>query len=362
MSNAMKRFVFLPLAALSFMASVLVAAPAVVAQQATKIRFGNTSGIAFTTLIIAQEKGYFKKQNIDLEITNLTGSGPIAEALASHNLDMGNVAPTTAMLAISKGAKFRLISGLEYTLVAKSGRPWEAVSVVVRQGEGIKSLQDLRGKRIAVNDIGSIYNYLLRYHFKKFGFDLKRDLIVVPIPFSQMAGALVQKQVDAAAATYDGIYQARQRIPLDVVATHTSLEGIDIGLTSAVAVNNEFLSKNPDAVVRFLKAMLEAREWIDKAIVDSNPELLNTVAQVMKYSPERAKSFWENRGGYFGDDKPFINVLDVPERLMARQFEVLESADLLPAGKRYAYGDFVDISYLRKAYAELGMSWDAAKH
>lgn len=328
----------------------------------TKIRFGNTAGIAFPTIIIAEEKGLLKKENLELETVSVAGSGAIAEALASNNIDIGNAAPTTAILAMAKGAKMKLVSAFEYTFVDKSGHQWEATLVAVRQGEGIKTLKDLRGKRIAVNDIGSIYTYMLRDQFKQLGMDPKKDLVLVPIPFNQMAGALIQKQVDAAVAISDAIYQMRERIPVDIIGSHTSLEGSDISLTSTIGVSAELLSKKPEVVVRFLRALLQARQWMSKAVADNNPELLEIVARTMKYSPERAKIFWESRGGYYGKETPFVNSLDFPERLVKRQVEILESAELLPASKSYAYADFVDISYLRKAYDSLGMTWDAAKH
>ena len=232
----------------------------------------------------------------------------------------------------------------------------------MREGEGIRSLKDLRGKRIAVNDIGSSYNYMLRDQLKQLGMDSRKDVTVVPIPFGQMAGALVQKQVDVMIGIADAVFQARQRMPVSIIGTHTSLEGLDISLTSAVGVGNEFLKKDPDAVVRFLRALLQAREWMDKAVASNNPELLDLVTRAMKYTPERAKTFWETRGGYYGNDLAFVNTLDIPERLIKRQVEILKSAELMPANKSYTYGDFVDISHLRKAYESLGMKWDAAKH
>src|SRR5205085_2750338 len=121
-------------------------------------------------------------------------------------------------------------------------------------------------------------------------------------------------------------------------------------------------AKNPDAVVRFLKAMLEARQWMDKANEENNPELFETVARVAKFSPERAKTFWESRGGYYGKDLAFLNMLDFPERSVKRQLEILESAELLPNAKAFNYANFVDISYLRRAYDSLGMTWDDTKH
>src|SRR5690606_35303893 len=102
-------------------------------------------------------------------------------------------------------------------------------------------------------------NYLLREHFLSKGMKPESELTIVAMPFSQMAGALVQKQVDAMIAVADGYDQAKQRIEVDVIGTHTSLEKLDVGLSSAIGVSQAYLDKNPDVVVRFLRAMLRAR-------------------------------------------------------------------------------------------------------
>jgi NitT/TauT family transport system substrate-binding protein len=335
---------------------------AAAAHAQTKIRFGNVMGIAYPTLIVAQEKGFFKKENLEVEQVTVAGSGAVAEALASNNIEMGNTPPTTAVLATARGAKIKLLSGFEYTFTDKSGRQWESTFIAVRGGEGIKTLKDLRGKRVAVNDLGSTYNYMLRDQFKRLGIDVRKDVTIVPIPFGQMAGALIQKQVDAVVAISDAVYQARQRIPVEIIGTHTSLEGTDISLTSAIGASNDFLKKDPDAVVRFLRAMLQARQWMDKAAAANDPELSELIARSMKYSPDRAKVFYETRGGYYGKDLAFVNELDIPERLIKRQVEILKSAELLNADKQYDYAEFVDIGHLHKAYESLGMKWDASKH
>lgn len=115
----------------------------------TKIRFGDVTGNAYPTLIVAQLRGYFEKERLVIERFPLAGSGLITEALAAGNIDLGNTALMSSMLATAKGGKTRLVSGLESTFTDKNGKPWEATCVVARSEDGIKTLDDLRGKRFA---------------------------------------------------------------------------------------------------------------------------------------------------------------------------------------------------------------------
>jgi ABC-type nitrate/sulfonate/bicarbonate transport system substrate-binding protein len=314
------------------------------------------------TYIVAEELGYFKKENLTIEKTFLNGAGAVSEALAAGNLDIGNTAPMASVLASAKGAKTLMVSAYEPSFTDKSGTPWEGVFVVVRSGEGIKNLLDLRGKRIAVNDIGSNWYFLLRAFYIKNNMNPDKDVSIVPVPFAQMAGALIQKQVDAAIATVDGYAQAKERIGIDLIGTHSSLENIDVALSSAIAVNTEYLRKNPDVMVRFLRAFIEARLWINNAVAKKDPAFMEIVAKGMKYTPQRADFYFKMRGGGYGKELVFVNLLDLPKRLIDRQLELLRLGGAIKPDAKVAYEDAVDIRPLQRAYQSLGLKWDESKH
>ena len=119
------------------------------------IRYGDITGIPLPTLIVAEWQGFLARENITLVKFGFNGAGPVADALAAGNLDMGSTSPATAMLASVKGAKTILIGGFEDAFVEKNGQAWEPLFAVVRSGEGIQKLTDLKGKKVGVIDIGS---------------------------------------------------------------------------------------------------------------------------------------------------------------------------------------------------------------
>jgi ABC-type nitrate/sulfonate/bicarbonate transport system substrate-binding protein len=326
------------------------------------IRYGDNPGIIFPTFIVAEEKGFLKDENITLEKTNLNGSGAIAEALAAGNVDIGNTTLTSSMLATAKGGRVKAFAGYEYTFTEKNGKSWEAVYVVVRAGEGIKSLDDLRGKRIAVNDIGSFYNYLIREHFLLKGENPDQVLSIIPMPFSQMAGALVQKQVDAMIAVPDGLALARQRVPVDIIGTQTTLEQAPIGISAVLSANTTFLQKHPDVVARFLRANLRARVFMNDSIAAKSTEVLDIVAAATKLSKERAEFFWETRGGYYGRELDQVNIMDIPANSVGLQLTLLKNAKLVKPDLKADYESYIDLTQLRRAYDSLGLKWDDALH
>src|SRR6185369_7462729 len=92
------------------LALVLAAISGTVSAQAldTKpatVRFGYITGLAFPTFIVAEDMGYFRKENITIEKTFLSGATVVSEALAAGNLDIGNSSPMSSILTTVKGGK-----------------------------------------------------------------------------------------------------------------------------------------------------------------------------------------------------------------------------------------------------------------
>lgn len=328
-----------------------------------KIRFGYPTGIAFPTLIVARDQGFFAKENLTIDETLLGSSALVNDALATGNLDMGQTTPTTAIVAIVKGAKMIIVSGFEYTFVDKSGRPWESNYVVVRSGEGIQKLTDLKGKKVGLNALAGTANYTLRAYMLAHQIDPDKDLTIVPIPLEQIPGALTQKLVDAVMISADGLVRLQKQAHVDIISNQTEMMDLDLDLSAAVGVNADFLHKNPGVVVRFIRAFLQARQWMMQDVANNGGKtLIGLVGKAMKYTPDQAQSLYDTRGGYYGKELDFVNLLDIPTRVITRNFDLNKVNGFIKQDTPDDYTRIVDISYLKQAYDTLGLKWDESKH
>lgn len=328
-----------------------------------KIRYGDVTGVALPTLIVAEGQGFFAKENLTIEKYGFNGTGPISDALAAGNLDIGVTAPAPSILATVKGAKTIMVSGFENAFTDKTGRAWEPLYVVVRAGEGIQKLPDLKGKKAAVSDIGSYSNFALRAVMLENKIDPDKDMVIVPIPYAQQPGALMQKQVDAILTSADGYHQVQQMGKVDVIATHTSLMNLDMDVSVTVGVNTDFLQNKPNVVVRFLRAFLQARQWMaDDVAKNDGKNVIDLITKAMKYTPEQANSFYQMRGGYYGKELDRVNLLDIPTRSINRYFDILKVNGYIKSDTPVDYQKVVDIRPLKQAYLSLGLVWDDSKH
>jgi NitT/TauT family transport system substrate-binding protein len=331
-----------------------------VAAEMKKIKFGWIAATAIPAFFVAEDKGFFAEEGIQCEIETITaGSSMVVEVVASGQLDIGQCASSTTMLAIEKGVPIRLVGVFEYQFIDKQGRAWDAVALVSRAEDDYKKLEDIRGKKVAVNDIGSIYNYYLRYQLRKRGIDPDRDVIIIPIPFGQMQGALIKKQVDAAVMLTYTYAIAKEEFPLKIIMEGTKLQGMDIDDTGGIGVNVKFAEKYPDLVVKFLKAVIKSSLFIAKDIKENNGEFVKgSVQKRLKYKPKFLETWYAYRA-YHGHEWDFVNPIQVPWSMIPKKSEIFLSEKFLK--NPITPEKVIDNSFIKKAYAELGLKWDDAK-
>jgi NitT/TauT family transport system substrate-binding protein len=147
-------------------------------------------------IFVGVEKGFFKEFGVEPELVYFQAAAPIATALAAGQLDVAATGLTAATYNI-------VLGGEKLWIVADKGREWpdhRLTAIVVGKelyDAGLRSVAGLRGKRIAVTQLGSTFHYQLGNILEKEGMSLK-DVTIVPLQAMPAAlEALKGKQVDA---------------------------------------------------------------------------------------------------------------------------------------------------------------------
>jgi len=330
------------------------------AAELSKVKLATLAGTQQPIFFVAQEKGFLAEEGIDVDVENITSGGSmVIEVMAAGQADLGVSAPGELMLAIEKGVPIKLVGAFEYQFIDKQGRSWDGAVLVCEDSDSYKKLEDLRGKKIAVVDVGSVYNYYLRYQLKKRGMDPDKDVNILPIPFTQMQSALVKKQVDAAFMLPPIYAMAKKDIPLKILMEGTKISELNIDLSAGIGVNDKFAKKNPDLIVKFIKGLIRSEQFIVKDIRETNGEYVKSVVQKrMKYKPEFLEAWYTYRGSY-GREWDYVNPIQVPRSIIPRLSEIFVAERLLK--NPITSEKVIDDSYIKKAYAELGMKWDETK-
>ena len=187
----------------------------------------------------------FRKDNVPVKWVFSAGSNRALEYLNANSIDIGSSAGLAALLARSNGNPIRcpyIFSRPEWT------------ALVVPRDSPIKSLADLRGKKVAATKGTDPYLFLLR-SLQTVGLH-KSDIEHVGLQHADGLAALRRGQVDA----WAGLDPLMAAAELD--DGHRLLyRNVAFNTYGFLNVREDFLARHPDAVHRVIAAYERARLW-----------------------------------------------------------------------------------------------------
>lgn len=258
------------LATLAIAALTVSAAPAIAAD---KLRVGNPSAQAFPFIPfeIAVRKGFFAANGIDAERIDLSGGAQLHQAMAAGALDIALAAgPDLAFVA--KGAP-------EIGVAAMAGPPL-FLGIIVGYDSPIKTVKDLKGKRIGVPN-GALLQWLTKKMMQNEGWG-PDDLTQVTVggDWPSEIAPLVTHQIDAVESAAALGFQLETTKQGRLLMTTGDI--VQDFLQHVIFASNKIVADNPDAVRHFLKAWFETVAFM-KA---NKPETVEIAMSVTKFSPE----------------------------------------------------------------------------
>lgn len=240
---------------LFIVAAVLFSTESLFAQKLKTVTLGMT-GKTITTVPfdLAIERGHFKQQGLDVKLITINQSDVIIKAIMSDELNFTSIIPT-AILAAVRGIAIQTIAvnveSAPYVLV---GRP------------DIKSMNDMKGKKIGVSSLGGMSTYLVREIVSLNGLQPDRDVTFVAV------GGSGTRSVSLAAGFVEA---ALMTIPLNYELERKGFTRLAWGPDfvryplNGIAASAEFLAKNRSLAVALLKAIAAGVQDVRQRKADS---------------------------------------------------------------------------------------------
>jgi phosphonate transport system substrate-binding protein len=186
----------------------------------------------------------------------------IIDWLLQDKLDMAYLGPMSYLEALDRGAK---IEPLVAPIDKHTGQPWYRACILVRQDSPIKTLKDLKGKRIAFVDKLSTSGYLMPlFTFKKLGIDYQRDFtqVIYAGSHSKSMDALEDGIVDAAATNISSYLKRQKSGKLTPQNTRIIWESAPIP-NSLIVVSKKL---SPELIKRLKQAFISSPEGLEDII------------------------------------------------------------------------------------------------
>ncbi|HEY4172316.1 MAG TPA: ABC transporter substrate-binding protein, partial [Rhodopila sp.] len=147
---------------------------------------------------IAQERGYFKDEGIDLTFRYFQAAQPIAAAAVAGDIDVGVTALTGGFFNLAEKGTLKVIGGAMHE---EKGYEGSAILVSNKAFDaGLTSIDKLPGHSLAITQYGSSFHYIMGRIAEEHHFDLKSITLRPVQQIANMVAAVTSDQVDATIA------------------------------------------------------------------------------------------------------------------------------------------------------------------
>jgi NitT/TauT family transport system substrate-binding protein len=302
------------------------------AQERSKFPVGVSSKVlGYGHLWAAWRQGYFAREGLDAEVVLMRGTAPAVQALIAGSIYVGLVANDGPLAAVEQG--------MDLVMIAGSSK----ITHMLIGGKNYKTWEDLRGATIGASTLTSGTAFVLRRALKTKGLEYPRDYKLLNVGGTTSSfAALSAGQIAAAMQAVPNAFQAEEA-GFNVIGRIADI--FPNYLLSAYSVKRSWAEKNRPRVVRFLKAVLQAKKWFEqdrKAAI----EYLAKEFQLTPSLAEKGLDYYLTNQAWHPELEIEIDGLKTVVEIYAEQTGMKGP---IPSPEKY-----MDMSYLKQALKELG--------
>jgi sulfonate transport system substrate-binding protein len=276
-------------------------------------------------------------QSYVFEPTHFAGTPPMVTAMANNEVEIGDLSFSTLPIAIANAGldDIRVVAD-EFQDGAAGYR--DDTYDVLADGP-IKKIEDLKGKVVATNAIGSGVDVAMRAMLRKHGLEANRDYTIVEAPFPAMRAMLAEKKVDLIPAVLPFALDPQlQKIAQPLFTVHDAM-----GVSQFIvwAARKPFIDAHRAAMVDFMEDTMCIERWY---LDPQNHNAAAAIASQLTKQPLGRFGWLFTKGDYYRNPNMTPN-------LDALQKNVDMTKDL----------GFVNASFDVKSHSDLSLIKEAAK-
>lgn len=261
--------------------------------QLKTVKVALTSKVVLDNLsyFVGLQMGFFKEVGIDLEPSYFRGGGEVVRGITTRATDIaGSISPAGVMIAISKGEPIKIVSAGCAPLV---GIYW-----VVKAESPLKSVKDLKGKKVGFSSPGSVTHTTIQAILKAEGLEKDTQIVRVGSPgdsWSAVKNGVVDAGWHVSPAVFPLVAKKEARIIIN------ASDYIKHYQQSVVAAMEDVIKKDPEMIRNFLKARAKAVKFIYE-----NPEKTASIwAEELKLPAEATRLAYKDiPRGFFETGAP----------------------------------------------------------
>jgi NitT/TauT family transport system substrate-binding protein len=240
-----------------------ISVPRLAPAQTDTVKLGDLSAISNAAIYIAIEKGYFREQGIQNDISTFASAAKMVPALVTGELEVSVGAASAGLFnAIAQGATFRIVADKGQ---ARAGTGFSLLTVrkdLVDSGQ-VKSVKDLKGKKVSILAKGIIQDYLLDKMAEEAGISIN-DFEMAYLAGPNQFTAYETKAIDAAYAVEPWAARFEERKLAVRFRSPEQVKGLGPVQVAVIIYSGKFIKERRPVAQRWMNAYLKGAELFNK--------------------------------------------------------------------------------------------------
>lgn len=302
-------------------------------EELTKVKVAEVAhSIFYIPQYVADAKGYFKEEGLEVEILLTAGADKVTAAVLSGDVNIGFCGSEATIYIYNQGEKDYLVNFAGLT-------KRDGSFIVSRKKIENFNLNDMKGKYVIGGRKGGMPEMTFEYTLKENGINSKTDLTIdTSIAFASMSGAFIGGTGDFVTLFEPQALQIESQGLGYVVASLGELGGV-VPYT-AYNAKKSYIENNPKVIEGFTKAI---QKGLDFTYANSDEEIAKTIAP---YFPDTSISDLTKIVKRYRDNDSWFKTTYIEEDAFNHIQDIMESAGEL--NKRAPYSDLVTNKYSKK--------------
>ena len=304
--------------------SIILIAPRAWAQKGQLVIGFSAYSAAFMPAFVADRAGYFSQEGLSVKLIFFQSGVQLAQSLISGDTQIGMGSAPELITAVNAGVKMRAVWGISNKM------PFALIS-----RPQIRTINDLKGKKIAVSSRASLSEFLAAYVLKYRGLDPQRDVTYLPIGGVPTRFAAIQSgSVDASLISAAHFEKARQA-GLNLLFMLEDL--IPEWPLDIIYIREDFLANREAEFRAYLKAYQQG-----VATSKKNPEAaIASLQRSLRFDQAMAKEGYHSYVQSLPDDGRIAE-----KGLDLTVDQMFESGTIK---KKFSMSELIDYRYIREA-------------
>lgn len=241
-----------------------------------KITFSSSSDIKNGPIYIAQSKGYFQEEGLEVNIVEIPSAKKAFSNMLNKEVDIAAVAEVPIVFSSFDREDFYIVATISHALDDK---------IVARRDKNIQVVTDLKGKKVGISGKGTSTHFflttLLTYNNM---FD--SDVEITVIEPEKLISSLEEGRLDA--AVFWEPFAAKAKQALQDKAVIFPNQGIYRKMYN-LTVTKDFAKNHPETLKRFLKAIDKATGFISS----NEQESQAIIAKQLNLNTKEISLLWD---------------------------------------------------------------------